>query len=269
MLNSKRPVRVLILTSIRDVGACDLNGCTIQTRNGPRYMMGVVEHMVRECRPSGMLGGLCELAGVVTDDTDKDLARCEYPTVSTSERQWIHPLDLQDHRKRKITGITERVPSSFRTLPKDDIKGRCVAKEAFEMSVHQVMKDADADVLLLDHYMAKIEFLISEKRGLYGRVINIHPAVTVSGHPFCFRGKTPTADAIAHACRNVETKTGATLHIVNDKFDDGPIIHWDAPTPVYADDTAPELRQRNYDMAKLPVFVAGMSKYLNEMYPRL
>lgn len=48
------------------------------------------------------------------------------------------------------------------------------------------------DVIVSDHYMARLDYLWGEF-GLYGRVLNIHPAVTIAGHPNCFRGKTLTA----------------------------------------------------------------------------
>jgi folate-dependent phosphoribosylglycinamide formyltransferase PurN len=258
----KRPIRVAILTSIRDVGACDLNGCIIETRaEGSLYMEGVVEHMVQQCGTNGALEGLFALAGVITDDTGEDLAQSEYPPTPTQGRQWIHPLDLEDHHGVKITDITTCIPSLFRSLPRDDIKGRYETKMDCEAKVFKFMSDVDADILVLDHYMARVEFLIKEPLGLYGRVVNIHPAVTLKEHPFCFRGCTPTADALAYAVRTGNAMTGATLHIVNEDFDDGPVIHWKAPTMVYPWDKPEELRCRNYRAAKLPVFVEGMKKY--------
>lgn len=267
MPKPKRPTRMLILTSVRDVGACDLNGRMISTREGPKYMMGIVEHAVRECRPRGALDGLFELAGVVTDDTAKDLRSCEYPPLPLKGKPWIHRPGLEDHFGTKIADLTVNVPSVFRSLPREDVEGRHAAKEVFESQVRKIMQDAGADVLMLDHYMARIEFLINGEFGLYGRVLNIHPAVTLAGHPFCFRGPTPTADALTHAKENAATMTGATLHLVNAEFDDGPVVHWDAPTPVHAVDTPAELRCRNYRMAKRPVFTEGMKKYRQNVFP--
>ena len=263
------PVRIVFLTSIRDVGADDHNGQIVLTKDGPKYMKGVVEHTVEACRPGGALYGICEIAGVITDDTEKGLAESGYPLVPTEGEQWIHPLDLEDHRGTKIVDMTLHRPSLFRALPMEDVGGRRAAKEAYEAELVATMKELGGDVLVSDHYMAKIEFLVNGTFGLYGRVLNIHPAVTLHGHPCCLRGKTPTADAITRAQSGRQTRTGATLHLVNEEIDDGPIIHWAAPTPVNPDDTPQELRLRNYRMAKLPVFTEGMIRYVHDVLSHL
>ncbi|MCR4325697.1 MAG: hypothetical protein NUV59_02725 [Patescibacteria group bacterium] len=259
-MRKHRPVRLLILTSIRDVGGDDLVGQFVSTKDGLKYMSGVVEHAVEQCRPGGALHGMVELAGVINDDTQKGLAGSGYPLTPTDGERWIHPLDLRDHRGVKVADMTYHYPSFFRALPLGDVSGRRAAKQEYEAGLLGAMKELEADVLVSDHYMAKIEYLIGDF-GLYGRVLNIHPAVTKLGHPFCFRGKTPTADALARAKNGCEVRTGATLHIVNEHFDDGPIVAYAAETPVYADDTAQELRWRNYQIAKLPVFTRGMLRY--------
>lgn len=269
MQRLKKPIRILVLTSIRDVGGDDRNGLIVMTKDGPKYMMGVVEHAVLQCHFGGALHDFCEIAGVVTDDTEKGLLGSGYPLVPTEGMQWIHPLDLEDHHGVRIADITFHRPSLFRALPLEAVAERREAKKEYEAQIVALMKELGAEVLVSDHYMAKIEHLVNGTFRLYGRVVNIHPAVTIHGDPYCFRGKTPTADAIARAQSGKETRTGATLHLVNEKIDDGPIVHWAAPTPVYADDTPQELRWRNYRMAKLPVFSEGMRIYVNDVLPHL
>lgn len=261
----QKPVRAVFLTSIRDVGICDLNGRMVSTKEGRRYMEGLIERTVRECGPGGGLHGLLELAGVIYDDTPKDLAGSDYPLVPGEGLPWIFPLDMKDHHGHSVVSMTTHLPSIFRLLPLDDAEGRRVVKHAFETSILELMHAARADILISDHYMARIEFLINGL-GLNGRVLNMHPAVTKKNHPFCFRGPHPTADAIAMAKSGTKTVTGATLHIVNEVIDDGPIILCEAVTPVHADDVPAELRWRNYQKAKFPVFVRGMQKYLAETF---
>jgi hypothetical protein len=41
-LPSDRPIRILFLTSIRDVGECDRNGLLVETGTGQHYMEGVI-----------------------------------------------------------------------------------------------------------------------------------------------------------------------------------------------------------------------------------
>lgn len=264
-MKPKRPVRALVLTSIRDVGACDLNGCTIPTKSGLKYMKGLVEYAVRDCCPGGSLHGFLDIVGVVTDDLPKNLEGSAYPLVPTPGKQWIHGLDLTDRCGEKVCGQTVHIPSKFRQVPNAAVVLKREAKREFEGKVFAHMRAIGADIIVSDHYMGKIEFLIGEL-GLYGRVVNCHPAITDKRHDCCMRGKTPTADAIARAKSGKPTVTGATLHLVNAEFDDGPIIECMWPTPVRADDSPAELRYRNYQMAKFPVFTRGMQEYVTKVF---
>ena len=258
------PARVAILTSIRDTGKEDRNGAEVQTRQGKRYMMGMVEFTVQLCSPGGSLHGLMEIAGVVTDDLPRHLSDSEYPCAPTRNRPWIHPLALRDYRGHLIIDRTVHVPSTFRLISISDREARRQAKLRFEERIREAILELGADIVIFDHYMGKSEHLHR-----WMPAVNIHPAVTRIGDPYCFRGKTPTADALAMARSGQVTMTGATLHMVNDKIDDGPIICCGAHTPVFADDTPEELRWRNYQRSKRRVFAEGIHRYLTQVYPRL
>jgi folate-dependent phosphoribosylglycinamide formyltransferase PurN len=264
----------MILTSLRDVATQDRNGQTVVSEGREQYMEGLVERVVRETRTSGNLHGILELAGVIIDDMESNLAMPDGTRFPLHPRQgapWIHPLDLRDEQGRLIAGpdMTHHIASDFRALPKDDLRGRREGKERFERAVRKRMENAGADLLVSDHYMACIDWIIGEEGAKYGRVLNIHPAITKAGHPYAFRGKSPTADAIAAAQEDPHTRTGATLHIVNDVIDDGPAIAISEGTPVFADDAPQDLRLRNYQRAKLPLFIAGMRHYIERIYPHL
>lgn len=262
------PVRIAFLTSIRDIGADDQVGQMVPTRDGSRYMEGVIERTTKESLPGGKLHGLVEVVSIITDDRLKDLVGSGYTSEPCGWAKWIFPLGLpSDERGNKATDLVVNIPSDFRSIPKCDASLKREAKRAFEVKVLRIMKETGATTIVSDHYMAKIVHLIGEF-GLYSRVLNIHPAVTCLDSPFCVRGPTPTKDVLELA-KKQPMRTGATLHVVNEKFDDGPIIKWAAPTPVYASDEPRALRWRNYQLAKLPVFVEGMQKYATEMFPRL
>lgn len=249
-LPSDRSLRILFLTSLRDIGECDRNGLLVETGTGQRYMEGVIERTVREIQPGGQLCGCYQVAGVIIDDLPRDLR--DYPVLPTSHRPWAWPLELDI--------LTWNIQSTFRHQPREAVTERVRLKLEFEQAVYDLFVNLEADVIVSDHYMARIEHLIN-RHGLAGRVLNIHPAVTVRGHEFCFRGPTPTADAIARAEHDPTTVTGATLHLVNSIIDDGPPVAYGVGTPVHATDQPEWLRWRNYQMAKLPVFVAGMLHY--------
>ena len=212
----------------------------------------------------GSLAGLIQVVGVVTDDLPKDLAG--YPTVPVSGKPWIHSLGLCGPDGVPVTGLTVNIPSTFRSMPLSDKQGRAAAKEGFEQNVLEFMTGLRADVLLSDHYMARIDHL---HRLLPGRVLNIHPGITLLNHPYAFPGKTPTADAIARAAKEEEVRTGATIHFVDSKIDHGPAIAFSQATPVYGDDQPQWLRYRNYQMAKLPVLGKGLALYARNLYPGL
>jgi folate-dependent phosphoribosylglycinamide formyltransferase PurN len=140
-------------------------------------------------------------------------------------------------------------------------------KLEFEEAVLAVAQGVRADVVVSDHYMARIENL---HRWMPGRVLNIHPAVTLPGHPCRFVGKSPTADALAHARANGgQALTGATLHWVDDEIDHGPPVAFSADTPVFAVDEPMWLRYRNYQHGKLPVLVQGLHHYATRLFPYL
>lgn len=263
-----RPLNLMVLTSVRDTGTEDCNGSVIATPEGPRYMEGVIERLVRETAPAGALTGLVRFVGVITDDTERDMRASDYGVLPEAGRRWLHPLELTTHEGVRVADMTVNIPSAFRALPLSALEARTRAKSVFEVAVAEAMKRNGADILLSDHYMAKLEFLFGPM-GYNGRVLNIHPAVTLPGHPFCFRGKTPTADAIARARSGTPTRTGATLHIVNERIDDGPPIALIADTPVYAADEPQHLRYRNYRIAKLPLLGAGLTHYALHVYPHL
>ena len=111
--------------------------------------------------------------------------------------------------------------------------------------------------------------MIRDGYGKFGKVLNIHPAITKSDDPYCFRGPTPTRDAIERAKKDGCARTGATLHIINEVIDDGPLIAYVSGTPVYAQDEPQRLRYRNYQLAKLPLFVSGIRHYIQRIYPYL
>jgi phosphoribosylglycinamide formyltransferase-1 len=67
-----------------------------------------------------------------------------------------------------------------------------------------------------------------------GRVVNVHPALLPS-----FPGAHPVADALAAGVR----ETGATVHLVDEGVDTGPVLRQE-PVPVLPGDTAEVLHAR-------------------------
>lgn len=257
----------MFLTSVRDTGTRDKNGIVVATENGEQYMEGAIERTVNATRPGGALHRIIEVVGVITDDIERDMHGSDYPLEPKFGKPWIYPLDLVLPNGSSLMVHTHHCRSDFRQQSLDAITARRERKFDFERRISILMKFLGADILISDHYMARIEYLITDAFGLFGRVLNINPAVTVEGHPYCFRGKTPTADAIERAKSGASTMTGATLHFIDTEIDHGPAIAYTAPTPVYATDERQWLRLRNYQAAKLPLIVAGLRHYAMYIYP--
>jgi len=267
----RSPISIAFLTSVRDTGTCDRNGSIVKTPEGLKYMEGIIERTVNETREGGALHGILRVAGIITDDLDRDMIGSAYPVRPHRGKSWIHNVHLRNDDDSLIIDpdTTHWVPSDFRLLPLRAQEERADRKLRFEQRVATLMEQLGADVLVSDHYMARIAYLMNGTFQKFGRVLNIHPAVTIADHPHCFRGKTPTADAIARARTGEETHTGATLHFVDEIIDHGPPIAYVSGTPVRPTDEPQHLRERNYRLAKLPLFIAGMQHYVRNLYPRL
>ncbi len=265
------PLNAVFLTSVRDTGTCDRNGSMVETEEGLCYMEGTIERTVKETREGGTLAGILRIVAVVTDDLEKDMRGSAYPIRPHPEKPWIHGHDLRNADGALMAGseTTFWIPSDFRALPRGDTDSRTERKLAFESKVAKLMEEKRADILISDHYMARIAFLMNDTFHNFGRILNIHPAVTVEGHPHCFRGKTPTQDAIDRARSGKPTLTGATLHLVDEIIDHGPPLAFIAQTPVCPSDEPQQLRYRNYQRGKLPLFIAGMRHYVERIYPHL
>lgn len=80
------PLRMMVLTSIRDVGTCDKNGTTVRTPEGWRYMEGAVERLIYETREGGALHGLLRIAGIINDDLERDIENI-YPHLNRHTTQ--------------------------------------------------------------------------------------------------------------------------------------------------------------------------------------
>lgn len=255
----KKPVKIVFLTSLRDIALEEYNGQFLKIGAEKHYVKGVIEKTLEETQIGGSLEGLIEVKGVIVDDNESDL-KGKFPLLP-EDNNWIFPTQLLS------TACIWNIPSLFRKLSKQDVDGRVKAKYLFESLVFKKMQEIGADILIIDSYMARIEYLYSF---IPNRIINIHPGPTLLNKPFCFRGKDPIGDAIKFAKINGgPVYTGATLHLVNENFDDGNYIAYICNTPVHEEDDEIKLMYQNYQKAKLPIFIAGLKHYTLKIFPYL
>ncbi len=296
------PLNIAILTSLRDIHREDRNGQQLNLRGEDVYMMGIPEALIHALngdrqRLHNWIQGVgllnreiigpdyfdaierrilqigdelrhrFRVTGLIFDDAPHDLhpSRGQPFPMDPHAPDWIFPQNLRTSNDELFTSNTAHIPSEFRRLPLRMRDERATEKSNFEQQIHQVaIEQMDADVLLSDHLMVILGDLLAEPYDLRGRLLNIHPAITDRTDPDCFRGDTPTADAIA-AAQEREVHTGSTFHFIDEGIDTGPAIARLKPTPVLATDEPQELRHRNY-LTKVLVALEGLGHYYDRLY---
>ena len=258
----QKPVRVLFLTSLRDIALEEYNGQSLKIEGEDYYIKGVIEKTLEETQKGGILEGLVKVVGVIVDDTESDL-NGKFPLLPQNGSKWIFPSGLL------LNDYVWNIPSLFRKLKKRDVIGRKKAKYRFENLVLAKAQEIGADIIISDSYMARIEHLYSFL-GMIGKVLNIHPGPTLLDKKYCFRGNDPVGDAIKFAkAKGGPVYTGATLHFVSPKIDDGNYIAYICNTPVCGEDNELKLMCQNYQKAKLPIFISGLKHYVLKIFPYL
>ncbi|MCR5061270.1 MAG: phosphoribosylglycinamide formyltransferase [Saccharofermentans sp.] len=111
------------------------------------------------------------------------------------------------------------------------------SREAWDDAVLKAVTDSGAELIVLAGYLS----LLGEKtvKAYSNRIINIHPALIPS---FCGAGMYGIKPHKAVLARGVKV-SGATVHYVNEKYDEGPIILQKA-VDVLPDDTPESLQKR-------------------------
>jgi phosphoribosylglycinamide formyltransferase 1 len=105
-------------------------------------------------------------------------------------------------------------------------------REDFDAEIVAILRSADVSLVCLAGYMRLVSPLFV--RAYPGRVLNIHPALLPA-----FPGLDAQRQAIEHGAK----LSGATVHIVDDGLDSGPIVLQEA-VPVLSNDTAESLSAR-------------------------
>ena len=111
------------------------------------------------------------------------------------------------------------------------------SREAWDDAVLKAVTDSGAELIVLAGYLS----LLGEKtvKAYSNRIINIHPALIPS---FCGAGMYGIKPHKAVLARGVKV-SGATVHYVNEEYDEGPIILQKA-VDVLPDDTPESLQKR-------------------------
>lgn len=117
------------------------------------------------------------------------------------------------------------IPVAFR-----DHRGR--AREAFDAEVVGILQAHGVDLVCLAGYMRLLSPLFV--RAFNGRILNVHPALLPA-----FPGLHAQRQAFEHGVK----LSGATVHLVDEQLDAGPILAQEA-VPVLASDSEETLSAR-------------------------
>lgn len=111
------------------------------------------------------------------------------------------------------------------------------ATEDLDRAMLEVLMKEGVDLLVLAGYMKKLGPRVL--REYWGRILNTHPALLPK-----FGGKGMWGDRVHEAVLSSgDSITGATVHVVTEDYDEGPIVA-QVEVPVRPDDTVGELRDR-------------------------
>jgi phosphoribosylglycinamide formyltransferase-1 len=117
------------------------------------------------------------------------------------------------------------VPACFR-----DHRGR--GRQAYDAELAAILRDHRADLVCLAGFMRLLSPAFVE--AFAGRIVNVHPSLLPA-----FPGIDAQRQALEHGVK----VSGATVHLVDEGLDSGPIVLQEA-VPVAEDDTAETLAAR-------------------------
>lgn len=109
--------------------------------------------------------------------------------------------------------------------------------ESLDETIIKTLKDHDVNLIILAGYMKKLgNSIICDYNN---RILNIHPALLPK-----YGGKGMYGMHVHEAViKNRDIESGATIHLVNENYDEGKIIA-QYKVPRYVDDTKESLAQR-------------------------
>lgn len=125
-----------------------------------------------------------------------------------------------------VRARNHKLPTSV--VPHTDFPSR----EDFDRRMIELLKQHGVELVILAGFMRLLSSAFV--RAFPQRILNIHPALLPA-----FPGLHAQRQAIEHGVRI----SGATVHLVDEEMDHGPIV-MQAAVPVYGDDTETRLRAR-------------------------
>ena len=174
-------------------------------------------------------------------------------------------IDAGRIRNAQIVSVISNNPHAY-ALERAKAKGvpaQCISpkdygnREDFHEALLQAVKEAEPDLIVLAGFLVVIpEKMVAAFRG---KIINIHPSLIPS---FCGEGYYGLKVHEAALARGVKV-TGATVHVVDEGTDTGPILMQKA-VEVKEGDTPEILRRRVMEQAEWVILPETINRIANE-----
>ena len=115
------------------------------------------------------------------------------------------------------------------------------SSDEFDATVLEILRIHEVNFIVLAGYMKQISEPLIKKYP--GRIINIHPALLPK-----YGGKGMYGHYVHEAVKAAQEKeTGITIHLVNEKYDDGRIL-FQALCPIAPDDTPDQIAEKVHSL---------------------
>ena len=174
-------------------------------------------------------------------------------------------IDAGRIRNAQIVSVISNNPHAY-ALERAKAKGvpaQCISpkdygnREDFHEALLQAVKEAEPDLIVLAGFLVVIpEKMVAAFRG---KIINIHPSLIPS---FCGEGYYGLKVHEAALARGVKV-TGATVHVVDEGTDTGPILMQKA-VEVKEGDTPEILQRRVMEQAEWVILPETINRIANE-----
>lgn len=133
---------------------------------------------------------------------------------------------------------------------------------AYSQALYDAVTPYSPDLLIMAGFLRRL-LVFPEWEG---RILNIHPALLPEAAPYA-AGKGRYGERVhAAVLANCDTASGATVHVVNDVYDDGPPL-MRAEVPVEPGDTPASLAARVFE-AECELYPEAIRQYV-EAHPEL
>lgn len=129
--------------------------------------------------------------------------------------------------------------------------------KAEDLAIMTLLKEANTDVVVCSGYMKIIGF--ETLTAFENRILNIHPALLP-----LYGGVGMYGDHVHAAVLEAgDAESGATVHIVTEDYDEGPVMG-QSQVDVLPDDTVETLRQRVQE-TEPELYIESLKRFLSEI----